>query len=64
MWLLTVKSFQKKYKNVATVLVNCAGIFKPYHFLDLEEKTFDEVIRVNLKVSFFRNFCWCYFWIW
>ena len=37
------------------ILMNCAGINKREGFLDVEEKTYDRIMNVNLKGTFFMT---------
>lgn len=41
----------KMHGQPPTIVVNCAGITKDNFILKMTEKDFDDVIRVNLKVS-------------
>lgn len=38
-----------------TVLVNCAGVFQSGEFLDVEESTYDLVMGVNVKGTYFMT---------
>ena len=48
----SIYRLQTKYNGPANVLVNCAGISVQENFLDSTEETNDEVIRINLKVTY------------
>ncbi len=47
-----VDSVIKEYGKI-DVLINCAGINKREGFLDVEEKTYDRIMDINLKGLFF-----------
>jgi gluconate 5-dehydrogenase len=57
--LTNVESIRRCADAVATafgkidILVNCGGINKREGFLDVEEKTYDRIMNVNLKGTFF-----------
>jgi len=42
---------QKAFSQTPSCIVNCAGTTRDSFLLKMDEKDFDEVIRVNLKVS-------------
>lgn len=46
---------QTKYRTVPTIVVNAAGITRDNFILKLDEQSFDDVIRTNVKVGF-RSF--------
>lgn len=57
-----LEQIQSKYRTVPTIVVNAAGITRDNFILKLDEQSFDDVIRTNIKVgfwSFFVNLC-CY----
>ncbi|XP_013408093.1 estradiol 17-beta-dehydrogenase 8 [Lingula anatina] len=43
---------KKMYEGVPSILVNAAGITRDNFLLKLDEKSFDEVIKVNLKGTY------------
>lgn len=45
-----LESICSKFKNAPSIVVNSAGIKKDNFLMKLDEKHFDDVIRVNLKV--------------
>ena len=44
--------FPKRYSRPPCVVVNCAGITRDALFVKMTEEEFDDVIAINLKVSF------------
>lgn len=54
-----VQSILSKFQTPPTIIVNAAGILRDNFILKLEENTFDDVIRVNLKVNILINFVGC-----
>jgi len=59
--LTSVESIRKCANTVAgalgklDILVNCGGINKREGFLDVDEKTYDRIMNVNLKGTFFMT---------
>lgn len=47
----TLKDVQKHFSQVPCLNVNCAGITKDNFLLKMDEASFDEVIKINLKVK-------------
>ncbi|XP_070531959.1 estradiol 17-beta-dehydrogenase 8-like [Ptychodera flava] len=47
-----VKEIPEKFSVTPTILVNCAGITKDSFLVKMDERSFDDVIRVNLKGVF------------
>ena len=50
-----VSSVQKDFSAPPCIAVNAAGITRDNFLLKMDEKSFDEVMNVNLKVR--RGFC-------
>lgn len=46
-----LKTVLEKYSKPPTIIVNSAGITRDNFFVKLSEEDFDEVVKVNLKVS-------------
>lgn len=46
-----IRQVRTQYERAPCILVNSAGIIKDAMFLKMKEEHFDDVLRVNLKVS-------------
>lgn len=54
-----LQSIYSKFNNPPSIVVNSAGITKDNFILKLDEDHFDDVIRVNLKVTNYRYYEKC-----
>ena len=52
---------QKAFSQTPSCIVNCAGITQDSFLLKMDEKDFDQVVQVNLKVSGVSLFVSCCF---